>query len=143
MMKKSSMIKSYSDVIKLKTFEERFRYLQLKGVVGDLRFNGHRYLNQLLYRCSDWKKIRHEVIIRDNGCDLAIEDRPIFEKLLVHHINPITAADILERNECVFNLENLICVSHNTHNAIHYADERILVSSKPIERELNDTIPWR
>lgn len=135
-------IKTYKELVRLKSFEERFDYLRLDGYVGEMTFNGHRYLNQLLYRCPEWKAIRREVIIRDGGCDLAMEDRVITGRLLVHHMNPITAADIVERADCVFDLENLICVSHNTHNAIHYGDESLIVKG-PVVRTKHDTCPWR
>lgn len=134
--------KRYSEVIRLATFEERYEYLKLNGVVGDMTFNGHRYLNQLLYRCPEWKQVRNRIIVRDAGCDLAMSDRPIGSKLLVHHINPITAADIIEREKCVFDPENLICVSMNTHNAIHYGDSSLLVKG-PVVRTKHDTCPWR
>lgn len=133
----------FSDVMKLKTFDERFRYLKLNGQVGDLKFNGHRYLNQLLYKCSEWVRTRREIIIRDNGLDLACEDHPIYGKVLVHHINPITVDDVLERRSIIFDPENLITVSFETHNAIHFGDESILSKYKIVERRENDTIPWR
>lgn len=133
----------YSDAIKLKTFDDRFKYLKLNGIVGELKFNGHRYLNQLLYKCPEWRKIRREIIIRDNGCDLACEDHPIYGKLLIHHLNPITVDDVLERRPIIFDQENLITVSFETHNAIHYGDESILSKYKFAERTKNDTIPWR
>lgn len=136
------MTKSYSELIKLKTFNERFRYLMLKGVVGDFTFNGHRYLNQKLYQCPEWESVRRRVIIRDNGCDLGCGGYEIFGRALVHHINPITIGDIVERRDCVFDLENLITASLTTHNAIHYGDESLL-PELPIERRRNDTIPWR
>lgn len=138
----STMIKTYSEVLNFKTFKDRFRYLKLGGVVGEFTFNGHRQLNQVLYQCDEWKRIRDKVIIRDNGCDLAVPDRIIARILIVHHINPITIDDILERNPIVFDLENLICCSMNTHNAIHYSNESILPSDLVIRRK-NDTCPWR
>lgn len=143
-MKKTStmIIKNYSELMKLSTFEDRFRYLMLSGVIGDMTFNGHRYLNQRLYRCPEWESIRREVIIRDKGCDLALDGYQINGRILVHHINPITIADVIERRACVFDLENLISTSHQTHNAIHYGDEDLL-PRRPVIREKNDTIPWR
>lgn len=136
------MIRTYSEMILLPTFIERFRYLQLGGQVGAETFGYDRYLNQTLYRTAEWKRFRREVIIRDNGCDLGCDDREIYGKILVHHINPITADDIINRHSNVFNLDNVICVSLNTHNAIHYGDEELLMLG-PIERTKNDTCPWR
>lgn len=136
-------MKTYSELITLPSFEERFRYLKLDGLIGDLTFGYNRYLNQMLYRSPEWKEFRRKVILRDGGCDLAIPDREIRTRALVHHINPITVHDVINRDPCVFDYENVITVSHMTHNAIHYSDEDILVSSKPIERHSGDTIPWR
>lgn len=136
------MIKSYSELIKIPTFEERFRYLMLNGRVGELTFNGHRYLNQKLYQCTEWESVRRRVIVRDEGCDLGCAGYPIFGTILVHHINPITIGDIAERRSCVFDLNNLICSSHNTHNAIHYGDEGLLPKD-PAVRTKNDTCLWR
>lgn len=136
------MIKTYSEMILLPTFLERFRYLQIGGKVGAETFGYDRYLNQTLYRTAEWKRFRREVIIRDNGCDLGCDDREIYGKILVHHINPITADDIINRHSNVFNLDNVICVSLDTHNAIHYGDEELLMLG-PIERTKNDTCPWR
>lgn len=133
--------KTYSELILIPTFEERFNYLKLNGVVGEMTFNGHRYLNQLLYRCKEWEAIRRKVIIRDEGFDLGCKGYLIGGKILVHHINPITVGDIVERRDCVFDLENLISTSHRTHNAIHYGDETLL--PKFVERTKNDTCPWR
>jgi len=136
------MIKSYTEAIKIRNFEDRFNYLKLNGQIGETTFNGHRYLNQRLYKCPEWKEVRRRVIMRDNGCDLAHSDYPIFDKILVHHINPITIADIVERRPCVFDLDNLICVSHQTHNAIHYGDISLLNVSNNSERQPNDTKLW-
>lgn len=136
------MIKTYSEMILLPTFLERFKYLQLSGMVGAETFGFDRYLNQSLYRTSEWKRFRREIIIRDNGCDLGCDDRTIYGKILVHHINPVTVEDIVNRHSCVFDPDNVICVSHDTHNAIHYGDEDLLVLG-PIERKPNDTCPWR
>ena len=134
--------RTYSEMIGFNSFKERFDYLRLDGVVANFTFNGHRYLNQLLYRCPEWKRCRNDIIIRDGGCDLAISDRIITGKLLVHHINPITAADIVDRADCVFDPENLVCVSFDTHNAIHYGDESLIIVG-PVARRKNDTCPWR
>lgn len=135
-------IKTYSELISLPTFEERFQYLQLKGSVGKDTFGFDRYLNQNFYRSTAWKRVRDLVIIRDNGCDLGIEDRLICGKVLIHHMNPINARDILDLTEFLLNPEYLICVSHATHNAIHYGDEDLLIK-EPIIRTKNDTCPWK
>lgn len=135
-------IKTYSELITLPTFEERFNYLKLGGTVGESTFGFDRCLNQNLYKSQEWKSVRNKVIIRDNGCDLACEGYEIYEKVLIHHINPITVEDIINRNPIIFDLENLITTVHNTHNAIHYGDENLLIKG-PIERTKNDTIPWK
>ena len=114
-------IKTYSELIALPTFEERFKYLQLKGSVGKETFGFDRYLNQNFYRSAEWKRVRDKVIIRDNGCDLGIEDRLIYGNVLIHHMNPINDKDIYNLTDILLNPEYLICVSHNTHNAIHYS----------------------
>lgn len=136
-------IRTYSELSKLKTFEERFEYLRLSGAVGAATFGSDRYLNQMLYTSRRWKSIREQVIIRDQACDLGIEDRAILTKILIHHMNPITVDDILKGSDLVFNPEYLICTQHITHNAIHYGDESLLIKSKPVERRPNDTCPWR
>lgn len=134
--------KSYSELITIPTFEERFEYLQLKGSVGKDTFGYDRYLNQILYRSPEWKKLRNQIIIRDCGCDLACEGYEIYGRILIHHLNPITVDDVLDRNRKVFDLNNLVCVTHNTHNAIHYGDASMLLTG-PIVRTKNDTCPWR
>lgn len=136
------MIKTYSEMILLPTFLERFKYLQIGGIVGAETFGFDRYLNQSLYRTAEWKRFRNEIIMRDNGCDLGCGDRTIYGKILVHHINPLTVEDIVNRHSCVFDPDNVICVSLDTHNAIHYGDEELLMLG-PIERKPNDTCPWR
>lgn len=135
-------IKTYSELITIPTFEERFEYLQLKGSVGKDTFGYDRYLNQVLYRSSEWKRLRNQIIIRDGGCDLACDGYDIYGKVLIHHLNPITVEDVLARSRKVFDPDNLVCVSHNTHNAIHYGDVDLLVTG-PIIRTKNDTCPWR
>lgn len=135
-------IKTYSELITFSTFEERFDYLQLKGIVGQETFGFDRYLNQILYNSKEWKHLRNEIIVRDNGCDLALEGFDIHGRILIHHINPITIEDVKKRREIVFDPENLICVTHNTHNAIHYGDKSLLITG-PIERRANDTCPWK
>ena len=137
-----NLIRTYSELITIPTFEERFEYLKLNGSVGLETFGHDRYLNQILYNCPEWRRFRPEIIVRDNGCDLACEGYEIFGKILIHHINPITAQDILNRNPKVFDPENVITTVHNTHNAIHYGDENLLITA-PIERSRNDTCPWR
>ena len=140
MMKRDG--KTYSELITLKTFKERFEYLSLDGIVGKETFGHDRYLNQILYNSPEWKKVRKEIIIRDNGCDLACEGYDIHGRILIHHMNPITVDDIVNRNPIVFDPENLISTVHNTHNAIHYGDDSLL-SGPPIKRKQNDTSPWR
>ena len=135
-------IRTYSELITIPTFEERFEYLKLNGSVGLETFGHDRYLNQILYNSPEWRRFRPEIIVRDNGCDLACEGYEIFGKILIHHINPITAQDILNRNPKVIDPENVITTVHNTHNAIHYGDENLLITA-PIERSRNDTCPWR
>ena len=135
-------IKTYSELIHLPTFEERFQYLKLSGAVGKETFGFDRYLNQNFYRSAAWKRVRDQVIVRDNGCDLGIDDRIIYGKILIHHMNPINDRDILDLTDILLNQEYLICVSHLTHNAIHYSDESLL-PSEPIVRFKNDTCPWK
>ena len=135
-------IKTYSELVKLPTFEERYKYLRLSGRVGEDTFGFGRYMNQNFYRSTAWKRIRDEVIIRDDGCDLGIEDRIIQGKILIHHMNPITDRDILGLTDILLDPEYLICVSHTTHNAIHYGDEGLLILN-PIARAKNDTCPWK
>lgn len=135
-------IKTYSELFQLPTFEERFQYLKLSGAVGKETFGFDRYLNQNFYRSAAWKRVRDQVIVRDNGCDLGIDDRIIYGKILIHHMNPINDRDILDLTDILLNPEYLICVSHITHNAIHYSDESLL-PSEPIVRFKNDTCPWK
>ena len=135
-------IRTYSELIRLPTFEERFRYLQLSGSVGKETFGFDRYINQNFYRSAAWKRVRDQVIIRDNGCDLGIEDRIIYGKILIHHMNSISDKDILNLTDILLNPEYLICVTHDTHNAIHYGDENLLIK-EPIVRFKNDTCPWK
>lgn len=139
---KKRTIRTYSDLISIPTFQERFKYLQLNGLVGDLTFGGHRQLNQILYQSTEWKRARREVILRDNGFDLAHEDYPIYGIIYVHHLNPLSIDDVLERRYCVFDLDNLVSVSFDTHQAIHYGDES-LIKKDPVTRKPNDTCPWR
>lgn len=135
-------IRTYSELITLPTFEERFKYLQLGGKVGEDTFGHDRYLNQMFYTSDEWRRIRRDVIVRDNGCDLGIQDREIHGLIIIHHMNPITIEDIINRSEFLLNPEYLISTVKNTHDAIHFSDERILITD-PIERRPNDTCPWK
>lgn len=134
--------KTYSELIKIASFKDRFNYLSLTGIVGETTFGGHRYLNQTLYQTDKWKKTRNEVILRDNGCDLAHQDYQINGSIYIHHINPITIDDVLEDRPCVFDLENLICTTFKTHNAIHYGTEELL-QKELNKRTKDDTCLWR
>ena len=135
-------IKRYSELITIPTFEERFRYLKLSGYVGEETFGSDRYLNQQFYRSDEWRAIRDYVIVRDDGCDIGIEGRQIIGNIIVHHMNPITKDDILNRTKYLLDPEYLICTIKNTHDAIHYGDENILIKD-PVIRKPNDTCPWR
>lgn len=133
--------RSYSELRRLHTFEERFRYLSLKGVVGESTFGFDRWVNQAFYTSTEWRNARHQIIVRDYGCDLGIEGYEIHKGLYIHHMNPITLQQIESGDPCVFDPNNLITVSHNTHNAIHYGDERML--PRPlVERKPGDTKLW-
>lgn len=134
--------KSYKELIKIPTFKERFEYLKLDGFVGDTTFGYSRYLNQTFYSSKEWKEVRDKVILRDNACDLGVPGHQINLYALVHHINPITKEDILERRPCVLDMNNLITVSKKTHNAIHYSDSSQIFDTV-VERTPNDTCPWK
>ena len=134
--------RTYSELITLPTFTERFRYLKLSGSVGIETFGFDRYLNQTLYRSSEWKRFRRDIILRDKGLDLACNGYEIYGKIIVHHIDPLTIEDVLRRDPKIFDPENVICTQLNTHNAIHYGDENLLVT-EPIIRTKNDTCPWK
>lgn len=136
------MMRTYSELSKLKTFKERFEYLKLDGLIGEETFGWDRYLNQVFYKSPEWKSTRDKVIVRDNGRDLGVEGYDIFGKIIIHHMNPMSLSDIANRNPDIFNPEYLICVSHETHNAIHYGDVNQL-NLGSIERTANDTCPWR
>lgn len=138
-----SMIRSYNELIQLKTFEDRYRYLKIGGQVGEETFGYDRYLNQLLYRSPEWRKFRRDIILRDQGLDLGIEGLEIFDNIFVHHMNPITVADIKNRAECIFDPNNVICCSFDTHQAIHYGDESLLRPTTLVERKPFDTCPWK
>lgn len=136
-------IRTYTELCKLQTFEERFEYLRLDGIVGEETFGFDRYLNQKFYqRDPEWLRVRDFVIMRDLGCDLGIEGREIYGKIIVHHMNPITKDDLINRTEFLLDPEYLICTLTSTHNAIHYGDEQLLMKG-PVERTINDTCPWR
>lgn len=136
-------IKSYSELIKLKTFEERFKYLEIGGRIGIETFGYDRYLNQVFYKSPEWRRIRDQIIVRDNGNDLGVEGYLIRGNPIIHHINPITIDDVLDRNSDIFNPEYLISCSLQTHNAVHYGNEEYLNRFGVAERKPNDTIPWR
>lgn len=137
-----TIIKSYSEMIKIFDFEERYKYLKLDGVPFDSTFGSHRYMNQILYKSPKWKSIRREVILRDDGCDMAHADFPIMGSIYIHHINPITIDDILDEKDCIFDLNNLVSVSYKTHLAIHYGEISDIPKSF-IERSKNDTCLWK
>lgn len=135
------MIKTYSEAIAIPDYYKRYQYLKLQGTIGEETFGSLRFLNQKLYDSDEWKEFRRKVILRDNGNDMAVDGFNIPGRAIVHHINPITAEDIINKNPKVFDLENVILVSHNTHEAIHYSNESLL----PIEykeREPGDTLLW-
>lgn len=136
-------LRTYSELMKLKTFKERFEYLKLDGLIGEETFGFDRYLNQLFYESEEWKRVRSLVIARDNGCDLASLDHEIYgDRIMVHHMNPITKKDIINKTDFLLNPEYLITTIKRTHDAIHYGDDSIL-NEEFIERVPNDTCPWR
>lgn len=136
------MIRSYSELCTLSTFEDRYNYLQLSGAVGKDTFGFDRYLNQIFYRSQEWKSVRDKVIIRDDGCDLGVKGYEIHGRIYIHHMNPIMLKDIEQRTDLLLNPEYLISTTHSTHNAIHYGDESLL-PLVPKERSANDTCPWK
>lgn len=142
MVMKMSMIRTYKELSQLKTFRERYEYLRLNGKVGEETFGFDRYLNQVFYKSEEWKSIRDFVIVRDNGCDLGVDGYEIHGKILIHHMNPILAEDILKRSDFLLNPDYLITTVLSTHNAIHYGDDSLLITV-PVERTRNDTCPWR
>lgn len=145
-------MKSYSEMMTFPTFEERYKYLKLQGHVGEETFGCDRYLNQILYNTPEWKEFRREIILRDNACDLAMPDRqicpdigckiPRTSNVYIHHINPLTKEDIINRDRKVFDPENAVCVTFKTHQAIHYGDSNQL-EKEWTPRSPNDTCPWR
>lgn len=138
----NTIIRTYSELITLPTFEERFEYLKLGGIVGESTFGFDRYLNQLFYKSQEWKRIRRDIILRDDSRDLGMDGYDIHGRIIIHHMNPITIEDIRNRSSFLLNPEYLICVSHNTHEAITYGDASLLIKA-PIIRSRHDTCPWR
>ena len=136
------MIRTYSELIKLKTFKDRFEYLKLDGIVGEETFGFDRYMNQIFYKSREWTSVRRAVIIRDNGCDLGVECYEIHGKILIHHMNPINLSDIVHKTDELLNPDYLLTTVLSTHNAIHYGDASLL-PALPIERRANDTCPWK
>lgn len=137
------IIRTYKELSELKTFEERFNYLRLNGQVGKDTFGFDRFFNQKFYTSREWRALRDFVILRDNGCDLGIAGREIYgQRIIIHHLNPISLDDIANKTDFLMNPEYLITTIHNTHNAIHYGDESLLQTT-PVERSINDTCPWR
>lgn len=134
--------RSYRELSRLKTFKDRYDYLKLDGVVGESLFGSSRWVNQEFYRSKEWANIRKKVIVRDSGCEFGLEDYPINGKIIIHHMNPLTLEDIVDRTEILMDPEYLICVSKITHDAIHYGDWD-LIPKDPIERRPNDTCPWK
>lgn len=133
-------MKTYSELVKIDSFTDRIRYLQTKNAVGMYTYGGLRSINQTFYHSSDWRKIRNQIILRDRGNDLAFEDRPINGRIYIHHIEPITVDDIVNRTERLVDPNNLVCVSFNTHQMIHFVED---IPEPYRERTKNDTIPWR
>lgn len=136
------IIKTYSELITFSTFQDRYKYLRLDGVVGETTFGFQRWCNQQLYHSKAWLSFRDKIIVRDYGCDLGIEGFEIYGSIIIHHINPITYDDIINLNPAVFDFENVISTKLSTHNAIHYGDESLLIKA-PIERQKHDTCPWK
>lgn len=137
------IIRTYRELSELKTFKERFEYLRLNGQVGKDTFGFDRIFNQKFYTSREWRALRDYVILRDNGCDLGIEGHEIYgQKIIIHHLNPISLDDIANKTDFLMNPEYLITTIHNTHNAIHYGDDTLLQVA-PVERSANDTCPWK
>lgn len=134
-------IRTYSELQRIPTFEDRYRYLALRGQVGEATFGFDRWVNQQFYRSSEWRRLRREIILRDNGCDLGVDGHEIHERIYIHHMNPMTPNDIIHDDENILDPEFLICTTHRTHNAIHYGDERLL-PKKYVPRRPGDTKLW-
>ena len=137
------MIRYYSELIQLPTFKERFEYLKLSGSVGKATFGYDRYLNQNFYKSQEWKRLRNDIIVRDNGCEMGLEDFEIRGRIFIHHMNPIVDNDIVNVSDYLMNPEYLVCVSHDIHNAIHYGNDDIIRCKDYIPRRPNDTCPWK
>ena len=137
------IIRTYREVSQLRTFEERYEYLKLSSIIGDKTFGFERYLNQGFYRSPEWKRVRREVILRDNGCDLGVDGREIVDHIEIHHITPISLEDFENGSPLLLDLNNLICTSPSTHKAIHYGESNLITPSEPTIRRPNDTCPWR
>ena len=135
-------IRTYSELITLPTFEDRYLYLKLDGKIGEETFGFDRYLNQIFYKSKEWLNLRDHIIVRDNGCDLGLDGYKIHGRILIHHMNPITKEDIIQRSEFLLNPEYLISTVKTTHDAIHYGNENPLMEV-PVVRTKNDTCPWR
>lgn len=135
-------MRTFKELDRCKTFEERYEYLRLKGEVGQDTFGFDRYINQMFYKSAEWKRVRDQVIVRDNGCDMGDDEHPIMGRIIIHHMNPIRKEDFDDNPDYLLNPDYLVCVSHNTHNAIHYGSINLL-PREPIERKPNDTCPWR
>lgn len=142
MMTTNRSIKTYSELITIPTFVDRFRYLKLDGQVGIGTFDHDRFMNQELYQSMKWRRFRRGIIIRDGGCDLAHEDYLLDKWIIIHHLNPLTIEDIRRQDPKIFDPENVVCTCRRTHNAIHYGDEHLLMT-EPVERTPFDTCPWR
>lgn len=136
-------IRTYTEMSQYKEYKDRFNYLKLNGQVGSETFGYDRYLNQVFYKSLEWRRVRRLVIMRDNGCDLGVEGYDIYDKIIIHHMNPILLTDIQERNVDILNPEFLVCVSHETHNAIHYGNEQLLRPNEFAIRTEFDTCPWK
>lgn len=135
--------KTYSELIQIPTYEDRLKYAYLGGGVGNETFGFDRWLNQRLYNSKEWRQLRNDIIIRDDGCDLAMRGYDLYDRILIHHLNPITYDDVVNRADCIFDPENLICVSHDTHNYIHYGIQDNNLIGLSFERTPNDTCPWK
>lgn len=142
-MRKSTMIRTYSELLTIPSFEERFRYLKLSASVGSATFGYDRYLNQKFYKSKEWRQLRNQIITRDSGYDMALEGYEIRGRIIIHHLNPIVESDISDVTDNLLNPEYLVCVSNDTHNAIHYGDEDLIRAKTFVQRRPNDTCPWR
>ena len=136
------MTKTYLELIQLDSYDERFEYLKIGGFVGEETFGSDRYLNQALYTSPEWRKFRNRIIVRDNGCEMGLDNLKINKRVIIHHINPITPEDIVNRDPKIFDPNNVVCVSHALHQAIHYGDKNLL-PVMPVERTPHDTCPWK